>query len=75
MVGEDRHQIIKRVNNVYVMLKVINAIEERGVKGIESLAGSFVTEEREKHVAVLNMRIGIGLIEMVKYEQHLEECQ
>lgn len=50
------------------MLKVINAIEERGVKGFESLAGSFVAEEREKHVAVLNMRTGVGLIEKVKYE-------
>lgn len=35
MVGEDRHQIITRVNNVYVMLKVINAIEERGVRGLK----------------------------------------
>lgn len=57
------------------MLKVINAIEERRVKGFESLAGSFVAEEREKHVALLNMRIGVGLIEKVKYEQQLEECQ
>lgn len=75
MVGEDRHQIIKRVNNVYVILNVINAIEERGVKGFESLAGSFVAEEREKHVAVLNMRTGVGLVEKVKYEQQLKECQ
>lgn len=53
------------------MLRVMNAIGERGVKGIESLVGSFVGEEREKHV-ILNM-IGVGLVEKVKWEQKLKE--
>ena len=56
------------------MLRVINAIGERRVKGIESLAGSFVGEEREKHVTVLNM-IGVGLVEKVKQEQKFKEYQ